>query len=265
MILRKLVLIRERLGGVARSIRAPLWVSRTLIAIALLCALALSWLVLDAAIDKEVSLPGKALLFVIGLLAAAGAVAFSWEPAETPPLKRLATPWGAGLVMVAVFTGFSTMTDALSWFEPRAATTRDTARIEAAVAGVDARISGLERILRARFPENPPILAGIAGRWGEQATAVSPACALVWDIAIIQRGDAAALSAELVVRPDGVPPFRLLADIVAAEDNRMTVIGEEPQSARGSAAEFMLNEATGRLVWDDKASAGGVEEYQRCP
>ena len=261
MILQKLVLVRQRVSGFFRDIRAPRWVSLALIGLALLCALALAWLLLDATLDKESSLAAKALLFVIGLLAAVATLAVSWEPTETPPLKRLTSPWGGGLVMMAVFTAFSTMTDALSWFEPRSATTRETDRIEAAVASGNAQSAEILAILRRRFPDDPPILAGIAGRWGEQ----EPACGLVWDIAIIRSGDRAALVAELVERPGGIAPFRLLADIVSAEGNHLTVIGEEPAEARGAAAEFVLNPATGRLVWDDKSSAGGVEEYQRCP
>lgn len=235
-----------RFSALAARIKAPQWVSVTLIAITLLCGAVFLWLLFDTALDKDTQLWGKAFVFLIGLLTAAATVAVSWEPDETPPLQRLATPWGAGLVLVAVSTAFGTMTDALSLVEPRAATTKDTDEIK--------------RILLDRFPEDPPILTGIAGRWGEQDT-----CALVWDIAIIKRGDDAALVAEIVKRPDGVEPFRLLAQISGAKGQTLDIVGEEPAAARGRAAEFTLNPATQRLVWDDKSSAGGVEEYVRCP
>ena len=39
----------------------------------------------------------------------------------------------------------------------------------------------------------------------------------------------------------------------------------EDQLTRGKAAVFTYNGATRRLVWDDKQSEGGVEEYRPCP
>jgi hypothetical protein len=242
-----------RLSAFAASIKAPQWVSVTLIAITLLCAAVFLWLLFQTALDKDTELWGKAFVCLIGLLTAAASVAVSWEPDATPLLQRLATLRGAGLVLMAVFATFGPMTEALSLFEPRAATTDDTDAIK---SDTDA----IKIILRARFPEDPPILTGIVGRWGEQDT-----CALVWDIAIIKQGEDAALVAEIVKRPDGVEPFRLLAEITEAKGETLDIVGEEPVRARGRGAAFTLNSATQRLVWDDKSSAGGVEEYVRCP
>jgi hypothetical protein len=250
----------SRFAALAARIKAPQWVSIALIAVTLLCAAVFLWLLFETALDKDTQLWGKAFVFLIGLLTAAATVAVSWEPDETPPLKRLATPWGAGVVLVAVFTAFGTMTDALSLFEPRAATTDDTGAIKGDTEEILDEMNELTRILRDRFPDSPPILTEIVGRWGEQDT-----CALVWDIAIIQKGTDAALVAEIVKRPDGVEPFRLLADITGAKGQTLNITGEDPVSARGAAAELTLNPATQRLVWDDKSSAGGVEEYVRCP
>lgn len=241
-------------------LKAPQWVSLTLIGVTLLCAAVLLWLIYETSLDKETELWGKAFLLILGLLAAIATIAVSWEPDNTPPLKRLTSPFGAGIVLLAVFSAFGAMTDALSLFEPRAATTKDTDRISAEVAKVGDSVDELSTMLRRRFPQDPPILSGIVGRWGEQDT-----CALVWDIKIVQQGEDAALLADLVVRPKGVEPFRLLAQIVQAKGSSLSVIGEEPASARGRAAVFNLNDATGRLQWDDKSNAGGLEEYVRCP
>jgi len=259
-LLRLLQAGKPRLAALAARLKAPQWVSLGLIAATAICAGIFLWLVYDTSLDKGTQLWGKGFLFLIGLLAALATVAVSWEADETPPLKRLATPWGAGIVMVAVFTAFGAMTDALSLFEPRAATTDDTGAIKQETEVIRKDVTEIARILRNRFPEDPPILTEILGRWGEQDT-----CAVVWEIAIVQRGDQAALEAEIVKRPQGVEPFSLLAEISDAEGYTLDIIGEEPASARGSAAVFTLNPATQRLVWDDKASAGGVEEYVRCP
>lgn len=255
-------LLRLGSGNLARlmgRLKAPQWVSLSLIAITLSCAGVLLWLIYQTALDKDTVLWGKAFLLILGLLAAIATVVVSWEPDETPALKRLTSPFGAGIVLLAVFSAFGAMTDALSLFEPRAATTDDTDRISREVGAVGDSVDELAAILQRRFPADPPILTGIVGRWGEQDT-----CALVWDIRIMQRGTDAALVADMVERPAGVEPFRLLAQIVQADGNTLTVIGEEPASARGLSAVFTLNAATGRLAWDDKANAGGLEEYVRC-
>lgn len=259
-LLRLMKLGTGRFKALMGRLKAPQWVSLTLICVTLLCAAVLLWLIYQTALDKEAELWGKAFLFALGLLAAIATIAVSWEPDETPPLKRLTSPFGAGIVLLAVFAAFGAMTDALSLFEPRAATSQDTDRISREVIKVGNSVDKLSTMLRRRFPEDPPILRGIVGRWGEQDT-----CALVWDIKIVQRGEDAALVADLVVRPKGVEPFRLLAQVAQATGNSLSVIGEEPANARGMAAVFTLNEATGRLQWDDKANEGGIEEYVRCP
>lgn len=258
-LLRLMKMTSGRVSALLGRLNAPQWVSVTLICFTLFCASILLWLIYQTALDKEAELWGKAFLFGLGLLAAIATIAVSWEPDEKPPLKRLTSPFGAGILLLAVFAAFGAMTDALSLFEPRAATTQDTDRISSEVAKVSDGVEKVSELLRRRFPEEPPILSRIVGHWGEQ-----DGCALIWNIKIVKRGQDAALIAELVKRPEGVEPFRLLAQIVQARDNSLSAIGEEPSSARGMAAIFTLNEATGRLQWDDKANAGGIEEYVRC-
>jgi hypothetical protein len=109
-------------------------------------------------------------------------------------------------------------------------------------------------------PKPAPILSLIEGRWGEE-----PDCALVWDIAIIERAGKRAFKADLVVPPKGVGSWTLLAEITAVDDLTMTVSGLEPATARGSTAIFTLNPATQRLDWEDRSKPGDVEVYRRCP
>lgn len=250
------------------ALNGPKWLSLALIAVTLACAIVLGWLVYETSLDKQVQGWGKAFLFAIGALTAVATVAVSWQPGNCSPLQRIVSPFGAGLLLMAVFGAFGTMTSALSLFEPRAATTADTDAIKTdtsamlnATRAADRKLDDLTAYLRARFPDDPPILRSIVGRWGE----LQPACAVIWDVSIRRAGAHAALIAEAVRRPDGTPPYRMVGEIVAAKDNVLQVVAEEPDASRGSAATFVLNPATDRLAWDDRSRAAGVEEYRRCP
>ncbi|AUX70192.1 hypothetical protein CHX26_12455 [Porphyrobacter sp. HT-58-2] len=250
----KMKLLARRIQGLAAAMHAPQWVGITLNIMTAACAVVLAWLIYDTSLAKETALWGKAFLFGIGLLTAFATLAVSWQPGECSTLQRIFSPFGAGLILIAVFGAFGTMTSALSLFEPRAVTTQDIAPMEEGV-------SRIEQILARRFPARPPIFGKIEGRWGEQ----DPECGLVWEIALIEQGGDAALVAEMVKRPPGVEPFRLLAQIVKAEGWSMEVVGVEPASAKGRAASFRLDPAIERLAWDDKTAANGMEVYKRCP
>lgn len=260
--------LAARLSRELGALNAPRSLSLALIAVTLACAVVLGWLVYETSLDKEVQGWGKAFLFAIGALTAVATVAVSWQPGNCSPLQRIVSPFGAGLALMAVFGAFGTMTSALSLFEPRAATTVDTDAIKAdtnatlrTTRASDRKLDDLTALLRARFPDEPPILRSIVGRWGE----LQPACAVVWDVSIRRAGAHAALVAEAVLRPDGAPPYRMVGEIVAAEGNVLQVVAEEPDASRGSAATFALNPATDRLAWDDRSRVAGVEEYRRCP
>lgn len=231
-----------------------------LLAASTLCILIFCWLIADAVMDQRKPLVGVLYLPLIGLLALGAALVVSWKPGHRSWRAHLVSPQGAATITLALIQVIGAVTSVLGLFEPRAPTTDDTDAIKGDTLAIRNDISDLSQVIRDRFPSNPPILGEIAGRWGEQDT-----CDLVWDIVIVQRGEAAALRAQLVVRPSGVKPFRLLAEITDADGYTLEVTGDEPASARGRAAVFTLNPATQRLVWDDKSSAGGVEEYIRCP
>lgn len=244
-----------------QAMGSPTRLSLIINGLSLMCGLVFAYLILEAALDKEIEVLGAAFLIVIFLLSAGVALAIGYKPEAHPPLPRyLLTSKGAVALLASVFVGFGTMASTLTFFEPRTSTTRDTDRIRNQVADVGAKVNALDKRIQQRFPDDPPILSGIVGRWGEPDE-----CALVWSIAVVRRGEAVALEADMVVRPEGQPPFRLLADIVNAEGDRLEVVGVEPASARGRAATFVLNPAIGTLMWDDRSSEGGVEEYVRCP
>lgn len=240
---------------------SPTRLSLVINSLSLMCSLVFASLIFRAALAKEIEFFGAAFLIGIFLLSAGAALAIGYKAETDPPLPGyFLTFKGAVALLASVFVGFGTMASTLTFFEPRTSTTRDTDRISNQVADVGAKVNALDKRIQQRFPDDPPILAGIAGRWGEP-----DGCALVWNIAVVRRGEAVALEADMVVRPKGQPSFRLLADIVKAEGDRLEVVGVEPASARGRAATFVLNPAIGTLMWDDRSSEGGVEEYVRCP
>jgi hypothetical protein len=245
----------RRFGTLPRPLTGFLLLGASLVCVVVFC-----WLVADAVLDQRKPLIGVIYLPLIGLLTLGAAIVASWKPGRQEWRTHLVSPQGAATVTLAFIQLIAAVTSVLGLFEPRAPTTDDTDAIKRDTAATRVEMSNLAQTLSARFPADPPILHEIAGRWGEQDT-----CALVWNIRIIEHGNSAALEAQLVVKPNGVGPFRLLADITDAEAYTLNVTGEEPVSARGRAAVFTLNPATQRLVWDDKSSAGGIEEYVRCP
>jgi hypothetical protein len=247
--------MRLRLG----KLNAPQWASIALVVAALACAVVLFALVFRTALGKDERSWAKALVFVIGALAAVATVAVSWKPGKRSHFDHLLSPFGAGILLTAVFGAFGTMTSALSLFQPQNATKADNARIEHRVVKSGEVTDEVLAILKRQFPDDPPILASIKGKWGE----LEPACAVVWDISIRRVGDKAALIAEAIKRPLGAKPFRFVGDIISAEGDTLDVVGIEPN--RGSAARFTLNGATRRLTWDDRVRDAGIAEYQPCP
>ena len=143
----------NRLGRGLAALNAPQWVSLTLIVLTLLCAVVLGWLVYETSLDKDTQIWGKAFLFLIGTLAAVATLVVSWQPGSCSARERLVSPFGAGLVLMAVFGAFGTMTDALSLFEPRAATQADTIKIER-------KVDDLAALLRQRGRGHPRRAAG---------------------------------------------------------------------------------------------------------
>ncbi|MEN0652783.1 MULTISPECIES: hypothetical protein [Hyphobacterium] len=121
-----------------------------------------------------------------------------------------------------------------------------TARVENALRNL---AQGQEDIL-ARLPQLPEtarIVERIPGYWGE------PGCRIVWRFTLLEN----TLTAEIVETLPGLPPYRMLASVTAAQDHRLDVTGEEPIEARGMAATFTLDESGSipRLSWMDRSRA----------
>ena len=121
-----------------------------------------------------------------------------------------------------------------------------TARIETTLANLSA---GQDEILGRlpERPETPAIVERLPGYWGE------PGCRIVWHLSLNDN----AMTAEVVETLPGLPPYRLVASIVARHDDRLEVTGEEPAEARGMSATFALDETGSipRLSWMDRSRA----------
>lgn len=137
-----------------------------------------------------------------------------------------------------------------------------TARIEIALsnlsAGQNNLSAGQEEIL-SRLPETPAtpaIVEGLPGYWGE------PGCRIVWHLAL----DDNRLTAEVVETLPGLPPYRLIASIIARHDDRLEVTGESPAEARGMAATFTLDNtgSVPRLSWMDRSRSAPLL-LEPCP
>lgn len=228
-----------------------------------LCVVAVVWIVVANVPTDVLGIWPRALiaaLFVISMVSSLAITevipwrSTSWAEWRKPKVLGAI----AGLMIGAA--GFIAGIGSL--FDPPAAEQKTQIEIQNTVQGTDEKIDELTRILRKRFPDDPPILHQIGGRWGD----LEPACEVVWDIQVVQRGENAALIAQTVRTPSGVKPYRLVAEIIKAENNTLHVEGVEPEAARGASSRFDLNPVTQRLTWDDRArGSGGVEVYRRCP
>ncbi|MCJ2181084.1 hypothetical protein [Novosphingobium album (ex Hu et al. 2023)] len=194
---------------------------------------------------------GLAVLFLVTALATSEIIppkgAWTWNHLRRP--KVLAQIAFQMLSAAGFVAGIATIFDKSS--DQIIAITTDNGK----------KVEDLKDWLKAKFPDDPPILEDIGGQWGD----LEPACEVVWKIGIIRRGDDASLVAETVKTPAGVEPYRFLGSIIKAEGGTLYVEGVEPVDAVGSNAHFTFNAATQRLSWDDRArGSGGVEIFQRC-
>ncbi|MDR2991700.1 MAG: hypothetical protein LBU72_07230 [Burkholderiaceae bacterium] len=124
----------------------------------------------------------------------------------------------------------------------------------------------LKQWLDQKFPDHSLIIKEIGGHWGELGGRGDEACAVTWDIEVVQRGDKAAISAQTVKTPKGVPPYRFVGSITAIKGDTVEVVGMEPDQARGSAAEFQYDPTVQQLTWNDLArGSAGPATYKRCP
>jgi len=235
------------------------WIS---IGLSGLCCAVIVWLVLA-------NVPGDVFsfwprVFIVALLAifVCGSLATTevipWGSRSWIQWRR---PKVLGAVVCLLLGAGGFVAGVATIFNPPAAEQKTLVATQKAVQGVDRKLDELSTFLHARFPDDPPVLKEIGGRWGD----LDPACEVVWDIRVVRRGGKAALVAETTRVPDGAKPHRFVGDIINVEDGVLYVEGVEPQTAQGALAHFTLNAASQRLSWDDRSrGSGGVETYRRC-
>lgn len=230
--------------------------------IAAVCAAAVLWVVVDAVPADEVGMWPRVLIVTLFVISVVSSLAItevipwrstSWTEWRKP--KVLGAVAGLMLAAAGLIAGIGPL------FDPEPADRKTQVSIQKTGEKTHSDVKDIARILRERFPDDPPILKEINGHWGD----VEPACDVVYDLRIVRRGSDAALLVQTLKTPAGVPPYRLVAGIVKAEGNKLFVEGVEPEAARGASAHFELNSATRRLTWDDRVrGSGGVEVYKPC-
>lgn len=210
----------------------------------------------------HIFLIGLAVLFLVMALATSEIIppkgAWTWTHLRRP---KIMSQIGFQLLSAAGFiVGISSIFNPTADQKTADIIRTNTEEIATTTADTSEKLSDLDRWLREKFPDTPPILEEVGGRWGD----IDPACEVVWEIEIVRRGQNAALIAQIVKAPKATP-YRFVGSITKAEDNTLYVEGVEPDEALGSAAHFTYDATTQRLTWDDRArGSGGVEIYRRC-
>lgn len=212
------------------------------------CALALSYLSAATAIETGKGPWVAALVFGLGLAAAAAAL-FADNAAPVP--SRHWTAWlkprPIAILFLAVFAGFGAMTNALTLFQPRPAVESSPGAIE----------NGVGQILAEVKPPRitPRIRQKLPGIWGETG------CRVTYRFDVREK----AVTVVSLRRPSGTNPYRLVASIVSESGDELNVTGEEPEAARGMSATFTYrsNSVVERLTWNDRAGSVPLE-LDRC-
>lgn len=220
------------------------WTGRIALGVAVLCGIGLGLAFFSAASDKGSSLLSQLGLAAIGLIAVATAIIANRDMALSlaNPRSWLTRANLAGLVMALLF-GTTTVATLLPLVEPSVV-------VESPPGVIQDTVVDIAETLEARLPAPPemaPIRARLPGLWGEAG------CEVVWRIDL----EDAALSAEVVQRPEGLPPYRLVGSVTAEEGLVLHMVGESPDAAKGMAATFSLDEtgAAPRLAWTDRTRA----------
>jgi hypothetical protein len=210
--------------------------------VAIACALALGFMIFNTAFSKGAGIGGKVALVLVGIGATMATLlanpSFTLKPTS---FKSFMTRSNIAGFILALWFGINAMTGVLGMLSP-------TGVVESKPLKIENDVGDVKKMIDQRLPAQParaPILDRLPGVWGEAG------CAVTWRMSI----DGTAMTAELVSRPDGVDPYKLIASIVKADGMTLAVSGESPDMAKGMAANFALDTtgAIPRLLWADRA------------
>jgi hypothetical protein len=244
-----------------KPVRATVfWAS---MAVTVVCVVAVGWMVISHVPTDELGMWPRALIVVLFVISAISSLAITevipWRSGSWAEWRK---PKALGAVAGLMIGAAGLIATVGPLFNAPAAEQKTQVEIRNTVQGTDKKIDELTLMLRAQFPDDPPILDQISGHWGD----LEPACEVVWDIRIVKRGEKAAIVAKTLKTPGSVKSYDFVGEIIRADSNSLYVGGVEPKTARGSSSRFDLNPATQRLTWDDPArGSGGVEVYRPCP
>lgn len=231
-----------------------------LLCVALSCGVALLAMAMSATLEKGAPFWAPPLLLAVMIGTIVATLATSDFHFGRGGLKRaIIEPRNVPIVYIVMVGAFGSSKDVYELFEPRV---YDKVAEVAKSADVIRNDTAATRVIVERMAATParsPVLDKLPGHWGEQ----EPACGVVWDIRIV---DDKAMIAEIITRPPGQPPYRLVARIEKTTDDTLHIVGEEPADARGSSAvlRYSSDGITERLVWDDEKRASDLQEYRRC-
>ncbi|QLC25919.1 hypothetical protein HFP57_13390 [Parasphingopyxis algicola] len=222
----------------------------------------LAALIADAYFDKDTPPRLVAFAVIVSLLILVFYVLPAASDIRKPNKWRTLISFNAVRRLVFALMGLlASLTLVYGLIAPRSAVESETGILEETTRQTEEIARDTNERMRQIVPDEgqePSIISEISGLWGE----IDPPCELTWRIELAGE----ALVAEMIRRPEGVAPFRLIANITSTDRDTMRVVGEEPMSARGRAATFnyATNGVTERLFWYDESRDSERLELRRC-
>jgi hypothetical protein len=236
------------------------WWAKIAVSLVVIISIIFTVLILNTAINKNVSYLGKAILLIVG---ASGIMVTlisnkDWN-FKDGLLKGVLNTRNIAIFALAIWFGFTAMIQVQGMLAPaQSVESRPQATEKVALrteTKVDALSNQVSALLHNEEATRAELVKAINGVWGE------PGCDVTWRITI----EGGALSASLNKRDATMAPHNFVGSITSMEPDRIEVRGERPAIANGRAASFILDGSGSipRLTWHDHSDKVQTV-FERC-
>jgi hypothetical protein len=224
-------------------------ISKIALALAVIAASILIWMIFDTAFAKGVGVLGKLMVGLVGTSAGVATLlinpSFKWPPSHW---RDVFTPASVASVMLALFAGISAMQAVQNMLTPKPAVESAPQIIENTTRETKAGVDDVKKTLAERLPAAPLRAAAldlVPGLWCE------PDGEVVWQMELTPK----AFRAKTLKPASGEAPANLVSSVTRMDGREFWIVGERPETAKGMAANFRVDDSAEVhvLYWDDKS------------